>query len=187
MTLEMSEDQGDKGANKEIGDRKGFMDLKEIRELLKLMEKFGVSDLSLSRGESRVRLRRAGSAQESAYAPVRQAPQPPPQQAGAPSSAPGKTAPSSGETLAVRDNQFLVTSPIVGTFYRAPSPESPSYVEVGDTVSKGKVLCIVEAMKIMNEIESPVAGIVREICAKNGKPIEFGQVLFRIEVVSGKK
>lgn len=80
-----------------------------------------------------------------------------------------------------------VKAPLVGTFYRAPAPDADSFVEEGDQVQVNDKLCIVEAMKIMNEIESPVAGIVREVCVKNGKPIEFGQVLFRIEVASGKK
>jgi len=80
-----------------------------------------------------------------------------------------------------------VKAPLVGTFYRSPSPDAESFVEEGDHVQINDKLCIVEAMKIMNEIESPVAGIVREICVKNGKPIGFGQVLFRIEVASGKK
>jgi acetyl-CoA carboxylase biotin carboxyl carrier protein len=80
-----------------------------------------------------------------------------------------------------------VKAPLVGTFYRSPSPDAEPFVEEGDQVQVNDKLCIVEAMKIMNEIESPVAGIVREVCSKNGKPIEFGQVLFRIEVASGKK
>ncbi|HSQ35066.1 MAG TPA: acetyl-CoA carboxylase biotin carboxyl carrier protein [Candidatus Binatia bacterium] len=80
-----------------------------------------------------------------------------------------------------------VKAPLVGTFYRAPSPDAEPFVEEGDAVQVNDKLCIVEAMKIMNEIESPVAGIVREVCAKNGKPIGFGQVLFRIEVAGGKK
>jgi acetyl-CoA carboxylase biotin carboxyl carrier protein len=80
-----------------------------------------------------------------------------------------------------------VKAPLVGTFYRAPSPDAEPFVEEGDQVQVNDKLCIVEAMKIMNEIESPVAGTVREVCAKNGKPIEFGQVLFRIEVAGGKK
>jgi acetyl-CoA carboxylase biotin carboxyl carrier protein len=80
-----------------------------------------------------------------------------------------------------------VKAPLVGTFYRSPAPDADSFVEEGDQVQVNDKLCIVEAMKIMNEIESPVAGIVREVCVKNGKPIEFGQVLFRIEVAGGKK
>ena len=82
---------------------------------------------------------------------------------------------------------YWLKAPLVGTFYRSPSPDAEPFVEAGAPVQVNDKLCIVEAMKIMNEIESPVAGIVREVCAKNGKPIEFGQVLFRIEVAGGNK
>jgi acetyl-CoA carboxylase biotin carboxyl carrier protein len=88
-----------------------------------------------------------------------------------------ESAPSQKEEL------HYVTSPIVGTFYRAPSPTSPPYVEVGDKVEKGQVLCIVEAMKLMNEIESDVSGIVKEIFVENGQPVEWGQKLFSIQVI----
>ena len=74
-----------------------------------------------------------------------------------------------------------ITSPMVGTFYRAPAPDAPPYVEVGDRVSDGQTVCILEAMKLMNELESEVAGTVREICVQNGDPVEYGQVLFRID------
>jgi len=74
-----------------------------------------------------------------------------------------------------------VKSPMVGTFYRAPAPEAPNYVELGSKVSRGQTLCILEAMKLMNELESEVTGTVREICVDNGEPVEYGQVLFRIE------
>ena len=76
-----------------------------------------------------------------------------------------------------------ITSPMVGTFYRAPAPDAPPYVELGDRVAEGQTVCILEAMKLMNELESEVAGIVREICVQNGDPVEYGQVLFRIEPV----
>lgn len=80
------------------------------------------------------------------------------------------------------DNFYILKSPLVGTFYRAPSPESPPYVEVGEEVRKGQILCIIEAMKIMNEIESEVDGKIVEIMVKNGEPVEYGQPLFKIEV-----
>jgi len=88
-------------------------------------------------------------------------------------------APKSDAGVAVVEGT-IVTSPFVGTFYRAPNPESPSFVEVGATVKKGQTLCIVEAMKLMNEIEADVAGKVVEVYAENGKPVEYGQRLFRI-------
>lgn len=81
-------------------------------------------------------------------------------------------------------NWYKVTSPMVGTYYKAPSPEAPAFVEVGDTVSVGQTLCIIEAMKLMNELESEVSGVVRKITAQNGSPVEFGQVLMEIEVQS---
>lgn len=88
------------------------------------------------------------------------------------------------EIIIQKDEELhYITSPIVGTFYRAPSPTSPPYVEVGDKVEKGQVLCIVEAMKLMNEIESDVSGIVKEIFVENGQPVEWGQKLFAIKVV----
>jgi len=80
------------------------------------------------------------------------------------------------------DNIYVIKSPLVGTFYRAPSPDSPPYVEVGDEVKKGDILCIIEAMKIMNEIESEVDGKIVEILVENAQPVEFGQALFKIEV-----
>jgi len=80
------------------------------------------------------------------------------------------------------DNIYVIKSPLVGTFYRAPSPDSPPYVEVGDEVKKGDILCIIEAMKIMNEIESEVDGKIVEILVENAQPVEFGQPLFKIEV-----
>ena len=80
---------------------------------------------------------------------------------------------------AVEDLKEIV-SPMVGTFYRSPAPDAPPYVEVGDTVSSGQTLCILEAMKLMNELESEFSGTVREVCVENGEPVEYGQVLFRV-------
>jgi len=89
------------------------------------------------------------------------------------------SAPPAAPSLAVR--LVDVTSPMVGTFYRAPSPEAPSYVQVGDRIKPGQVLCILEAMKLMNEIEAEVGGRIAEIAVENTEPVEFGQLLFRIE------
>ncbi|MDQ3607009.1 MAG: acetyl-CoA carboxylase biotin carboxyl carrier protein, partial [Gemmatimonadota bacterium] len=90
-------------------------------------------------------------------------------------------APASLPSAPAGPNWLEIKSPMVGTFYRAPTPEAPSYVEVGTRVSKGQTLCILEAMKLMNELEAEVSGIVREIAIENGQPVEYGQVLFRIE------
>ena len=161
------------------------MDIKEIREILKLLDRYGIQDFTLQRGDNKVRVRKGGLAEETAQvryteAPVVEVPlaQPP-----AAERVPGGAASAPAvDQLTVSDNQFLVTSPIVGTFYRAPSPESPPYVEVGSTVSKGSVMCIVEAMKIMNEIECEVTGKVSKILVENAQAIEYGQPLFIIDL-----
>lgn len=82
----------------------------------------------------------------------------------------------------VRENLVEITSPMVGTFYRAPAPDTPVYTEVGNRISQGDVLCIIEAMKLMNELESEISGVIVEICVENAEPVEYGQVLFRVEV-----
>ena len=159
------------------------MDIKEIREILKLLERYEVRDFTLQRGDNRIRIRWGRGVEEPLETPYRlvqmkeSMPLPSVQQ----------TAVSVSESMAedqltVGEKQFLVTSPIVGTFYRAPSPESPSYVEVGSQIGKGAVLCIVEAMKIMNEIECEVSGKVSAILAENAQPVEYGQPLFIIDL-----
>ena len=159
------------------------MDIKEIREILKLVERYGVQDFTLQKGDSRIRVRKGAVIEAPVpYQAAQPAPvQAPPPAAQAPVAEPAAAVPPD-ETLAVGENQFLVTSPIVGTFYRAPSPESPPYVEVGSTVTKGAVMCIVEAMKIMNEIESEVSGKVSSILVENAQPVEYGQPLFIIDL-----
>ena len=81
-----------------------------------------------------------------------------------------------------RENLVEITSPMVGTFYRAPAPDAPAYAEVGNRISQGDVLCIIEAMKLMNELESEISGVIAEVCVENAEPVEYGQVLFRVEV-----
>ena len=161
------------------------MDIKEIREILRLLDRYGIQDFTLQRGDNRVRVRKGGLLDEPAQVRYREIPaaETAPPAAPAPEGVPPATpAAPSADQLAVGDNQFLVTSPIVGTFYRAPSPESPAYVEVGSTVSKGTVLCIVEAMKIMNEIECEVTGKISTILVENAQPVEYGQPLFIIDL-----
>jgi len=158
------------------------MDIKEIREILKLLERHEISDFTLQRGDNRIRVRRGKVVEVPAEIPLRTVQAQPV----SPGSSMLQASPASGEgpedSLTVGEKQFLVTSPIVGTFYRAPSPESPPYVEVGSTVSKGAVLCIVEAMKIMNEIECEVSGKVSSVLAENAQPVEYGQPLFIIDL-----
>ncbi|NOY87114.1 MAG: acetyl-CoA carboxylase biotin carboxyl carrier protein [Deltaproteobacteria bacterium] len=155
------------------------MELKEIREILKLIEKFGIQDFTLQRGDSKVRIRKGGTETGRVMAPLYQAP---PSSEPVSGSLPPPVPPEPSESLTVGENQFLVTSPIVGTFYRAPSPDRPSYVEVGQVANKGTILCIVEAMKIMNEIECEVNGKISAILVENAQPVEYGEPLFIIDL-----
>ena len=143
------------------------MDLNRIESLLKLMKEYGVAELGVEEEDSSLHLSMTGSV------PQTMAATPAPQPAAAPAAPATETAISSSFAE--------VKSPMVGTFYSSPKPGAPSFVKVGDRVDVGQVLCIVEAMKLMNEIESESAGIIAEICAENSGPVQFGQVLFRIE------
>jgi acetyl-CoA carboxylase biotin carboxyl carrier protein len=164
------------------------MTIEEIKELLRIFNESGVAELELQRGENRLRVRRAGMTQDvvvpaapvvvAAAAPVPAAAAVAAHVAGAPA-APNVTAkapePDSGHVL--------VKSPIVGTFYEAPSPDAAAFVKVGDSVEVGQVLCIIESMKLMNEIEAEVAGVLEAKLVPNGKPVEYGEALFVIRPV----
>jgi acetyl-CoA carboxylase biotin carboxyl carrier protein len=145
----------------------------ELESLLKTLESGGVSEFEYE--DEKVRLRVAFPkgvvAQAAPAAAAIQAPA-----AAAPAPAPAKAAPAQDEA-----NVVYVTSPFVGTFYRAPGPESANFVEVGSTVKKGQTLCIVEAMKLMNEIEAEFNGTILEVLVDNGKSVEFGQKLFKVQ------
>jgi acetyl-CoA carboxylase biotin carboxyl carrier protein len=145
------------------------MDLKELKALVRLMEGADLEELEVAEGDRRIRIRRrAGDGQPVIRAGV-------PGQAGAKVAA----APAIGGAEAA--GLVPIESPMVGTFYRAPAPGAEPYVKEGDSIQKGTVVCIVEAMKLMNEIESEVAGRVVRVVAENGKPVEFGQPLFLVE------
>ncbi len=152
------------------------MDLRKLKTLIELVETSGIAELEIQEGEERVRITRAhGAAAPAAAAPpsvVTLAP-------AAPSAAPQAAVPAAPEAPAVAEGH-VVKSPMVGTFYRAATPGSKPFVEVGDTVQEGQALCIVEAMKLMNEIEADKAGVVKAILTENGQPVEFGQPLFVI-------
>jgi acetyl-CoA carboxylase biotin carboxyl carrier protein len=164
------------------------MNLKELRELIEFLIDKDIAEFELERGDVKVRIKRAGESQgvadpryiavhPAAAAPVvlangsgavvAAAPVPPP-----PAAADKESAPA--------EELHVIRSPIVGTFYESPSPGAPPFVKVGDTVEPGQVLCIVEAMKLMNEIESDVAGEIVRKLASNGQPIEYGQQLFEV-------
>jgi len=147
------------------------MDLRKLKTLIELVETSGIAELEIQEGEERVRITRAGPAPAPA---VLQVP------VGAPASATPSTAPPAAAAPVPEPEPegHVVKSPMVGTFYRAASPGAKSFVEVGDTVKEGDPLCIVEAMKLMNEIEADAAGVVKAILVENGQPVEFGQPLF---------
>lgn len=145
------------------------MNIRNIKEIAAVMEKSGLTLVEVTEGETTLRLERAPAVVPAA------AVQP------AASAAPAASAPAAEEKPAVDFNHVTeVTSPLVGVVYLAPSPDSPPFVTVGSKVKKGDVLCIVEAMKVMNEITSDVDGEVVDICAENGQLVEFSQVLFKI-------
>jgi acetyl-CoA carboxylase biotin carboxyl carrier protein len=166
-----------------------MIDLEFLRGLIGAVDESGIDSLEISRGGTRIRISKTPPpAPVHAAAPLAAAPAhlhlPPvhdvglPRPAAAPSGA--AEAPAAA-ALPAQPNRVEIKSPMVGTFYRSPAPEAPAYVEVGSRVAKGQTLCILEAMKLMNELESDVAGVVREVCVENGEPVEYGQVLFRIE------
>jgi acetyl-CoA carboxylase biotin carboxyl carrier protein len=151
------------------------MDIRKVKKLIELLEESGISELEISEGEESVRISRhprlgmqAAAAQP---AQVAQA---------APPAAPAMAATSAGER-APRNDEHTVTSPMVGTFYASASPGAKPFVEIGNEIKVGQILCIIEAMKMMNQIESDKEGRVTAMLAKNGEPVEFGQPLFIIE------
>lgn len=149
------------------------MDLRKLKKLIDLVEESGISELELTEGEEKVRISRT-IAQHAAPQMMHYAM--PPTQAAAPTSA---VTPNAAEPEAAPDGH-MVQSPMVGTFYRASSPDASSFVEVGDKVEVGDTLCIIEAMKLLNEIESDKAGVVKKILVENGQPVEYGEPLFVI-------
>lgn len=151
------------------------MDLRKIKTLIDLVEQSGISELEVREGEESVRISRQVQAAPMA-APVYAAPPP----AAAVAAAAPAAAPAAPVAPPV-DNRHIVRAPMVGTFYRSPSPGAKSFVEVGQTVKAGQVLCIIEAMKMLNQIEADKAGVVVEVFAENEKPVEFDQPLFAIE------
>jgi len=141
----------------------------EIRELIQLVEETGVAELEVQRGENRVRIRRSiGEIQEFTVGDQR------------PAAPVSSHKPAAEPEHSPEGNLFTVKSPIVGTFYESASPEAPPFVRVGETVQPGKVLCIIESMKLMNEIEAEVGGVIVSKLVPNGQPVEYGEALFAI-------
>jgi acetyl-CoA carboxylase biotin carboxyl carrier protein len=160
------------------------MNLKELKELIEFLIEKEIAEFELERGDVKVRIKRAGEQMvihrhgEPQFFAVPPA-APPAPAVGAVPVAPAPSAAAPAE-VAPQESLHTVKSPIVGTYYEAPSPGAPPFIKVGDTVAEGQVLCIVEAMKLLNEIESDAAGEVVKILATNGQPIEYGQELFAI-------
>lgn len=155
------------------------MTIEEIKELLRLFNESGVGELELQRGEDRLRIKKAAAEPAVIAAPAPMvvatpAPSAPPPVA-AQMAPPPAIKPADPET-----DQILVKSPIVGTFYEASSPDAPPFVKVGDSVHPGQVLCIIESMKLMNEIEAEVTGTIVAKLVENGRPVEYGEALFAI-------
>ncbi|PWU10801.1 MAG: acetyl-CoA carboxylase biotin carboxyl carrier protein [Terriglobia bacterium] len=160
------------------------MTVDEIRELIKLAMETGIAELEVQRGEDRVRIRGSGAVAREFVAAPQSAQQlfVPAAAAGPPAAAPAQ--PVKEKTDGAADPSLvLVKAPIVGTFYESPSPGAPPFVRVGERVQPGKVLCIIESMKLMNEIEAEVAGIVESKLVLSGQPVEYGEALFGIRAV----
>jgi len=151
------------------------VDLKDIKAIIDLMKKNSVSEFELEKQDFKIRLKRGGS-----VGPIVNVDDPPPIAYAAPqavaSTNPGPAAPPAKAA----SNELEITSPMIGTFYRSPSPESGAYVEVGTEVDAETVVCIIEAMKVMNEIKAEAKGVITEVLVDNAKPVEFGQALFKI-------
>jgi len=152
------------------------MDLRKLKKLIDLVEQSGIAELEITEGEEKVRITRSGSAPAQAVVTPVAAPAAAPAATGAPGAAsvngePAATAQSEGHVL---------KSPMVGTFYRSPTPGAKAFVEVGQTVNVGDTVCIIEAMKLLNEIEADQSGVVKKVLVENGQPVEYGQPLFII-------
>ena len=157
------------------------MDIRKVKKLIELLDESGIAEIEITEGEEAVRISRYPSgamiAQAAApYAAVPAAPQAP---AAAVAAAPVQAAES--VAAPAEEDGFLVTAPMVGTFYASSSPGAAPYVQVGDRVSEGDTLCIIEAMKMMNQIEADVSGVIKSIRVQNGDPVEYGQTLFVID------
>ncbi len=150
------------------------MDLRKLKKLIDLVQESGIAELEVTEGEEKVRIARIGQGASYMPAPQQTLVHMPAQAAGAPA------APAAAAPVEEKIEGHVVKSPMVGTFYRAPSPGAKTFVEVGDTVSPGDTLCIIEAMKLLNEIEADHGGVVKQVYAENGQPVEYGEPLFLI-------
>ncbi len=155
------------------------MDIRKVKKLIELLDESGIAEIEITEGEESVRISRYGPGAPVAPAPVAVAV---PAPVAAPVAAPVTEAAAAAEP---EEDGFEVKAPMVGTVYGASSPGAAPYVQVGDRVSEGDILCIIEAMKMMNQIEADVAGVIKSIRIQNGEPVEFGQTLFVIDQRQG--
>ncbi len=157
------------------------MDIRKVKKLIELLDESGIAEIEITEGEEAVRISRYPTGAAAAPAPA-YAPPPPAASAPQSSAAPAASAqPSEPAAAPAEDDGFAVTAPMVGTFYSASSPGAAPYVQVGDRISEGDTLCIIEAMKMMNQIEADVSGVIKSIRVQNGEPVEYGQTLFVID------
>jgi acetyl-CoA carboxylase biotin carboxyl carrier protein len=152
------------------------MDIRKVKKLIELLDESGIAEIEITEGEESVRISRYAPGAAVAAAPIAMAPPAPAALAAAPVAA---AAPA--EAAEPEEDGFEVTAPMVGTFYAASSPGAAPYVQVGDRVNEGDTLCIIEAMKMMNQIEADVSGMVKSIRLQNGEPVEFGQTMIVID------
>ena len=157
------------------------MDIRKVKKLIELLDESGIAEIEITEGDDSVRISRY--AQGAPVAVSSPAPAPVAAQAPAPVAAP--QAEPAAASPAPEEEGFAVTAPMVGTFYAAPSPGASPYVQAGDRVSAGDTLCIIEAMKMMNQIEADVSGVVKSIRVQNGEPVEYGQTLIVIDQRGG--
>ena len=158
------------------------MDIRKVKKLIELLDETGVAEIEIKEGEESVRISRHPTGGAFAMMPQHMMYGPPPAPAAAPASAAGTPAAAAAAVAAAAATaDQTVTAPMVGTFYSAPAPGAKPFVDIGSEVKAGDVLCIIEAMKMMNQIESDKAGRIVSVLVKNGDPVEFGQTLFIIE------
>jgi acetyl-CoA carboxylase biotin carboxyl carrier protein len=150
------------------------MDLRKLKKLIDLVQESGIAELEITEGEEKVKIVKGGAVSVSAVPPVAAAPA----IAEARPAAPVAPAAAPAAEAAAGQEGHVVKAPMVGTFYRSPSPDAKPFVEVGQAVKEGETICIIEAMKLMNEIEADASGVVKAILVENGQPVEYGQPLF---------
>jgi acetyl-CoA carboxylase biotin carboxyl carrier protein len=149
------------------------MDIRKVKKLIELLDESGIAEIEITEGEESVRISRYGPGVVAAPAPM--------PVAAAPAAAPAAAAPVAAIAAEPEEDGYEVTAPMVGTFYAASSPGAAPYVQVGDRINEGDTLCIIEAMKMMNQIEADVSGVVKSIRLQNGEPVEYGQTMVVID------